>query len=129
VKKFAEQAGGRPRPDNFVFATNAVLSPATGGGKGQAIAELERAKSAWGLVDYDVWDYDRLRTFLDVDEEVRTRFGWITAGDVLAAMLRGLHAQSPDFERTIVNYLEKSLIGDRFVRPEEAGHGAGIRRC
>jgi hypothetical protein len=124
LTKFAERAGGRSRPANIVFVTNAVLSPAVGGGKDQAIAELEHAKSAWGLVDYDVWDYDKLRTLLDRDDEVRTRFGWITAGDVLAAMLGRIQDCGPDFERTIVNYLEKTLIGDRYVRLEEAGHSA-----
>jgi len=124
LKKFAERAGGRPPPTNYVFVTNAVLSPGTGAGKDKAIAELEHAKSAWGLVDYDIWDYDKLRTLLDRDAKVRTRFGWIVAGDVLAAMLRSMEYASPDFERTIINYLEKTLIGERFVRLEEAGHSA-----
>lgn len=124
LEKFAVHAGDRPRPTNFVFVTNVVLSPGGGGGKDRATTELERARSAWGLADYDIWDYDKLRTLLDVDEGVRTTFGWVTAGDVLAAMLGRLPDASPEFERTIVNYLEKSLIGDRFVRLEEAGHSA-----
>lgn len=124
LEKFARRAGGRPRPDYVVFATNAVLSPQTGGTKDQAIEKLEGAKATWGLRDYDIWDYDKLRTWLDLDEEVRTQFGWITAGDVLAKVVRAIEGATPAYEQAIVNYLEKTLIADRFVRLEEAGHSA-----
>ncbi len=124
LTKFDERAGGRPRPDYFIFVTNAVLSPRTGGTKDEAEKIFDAAKASWGLRDYDVWDYDRLRTWLDVDAEVRTTFGWITAGDVLGAVLTSLEGATPAFERAIRNYLEKTLVGDRFLRLEEAGYGA-----
>lgn len=124
LNKFAKQLGGRPRPHYFIFVTNAVLSPGTDGTKDQAIEILDAARDDWGLRDYDIWDFDKLRTWLDIDEEVRTRFGWITAGDVLAEMLRSMKHTNPAFDQAIVNYLEKTLIADRFVRLEEAGHSA-----
>lgn len=124
LQKFSERAGGRPRPTNYVFATNVDLSAGTGGAKDKAAAALEGARDGWGLGGYDIWDYPKLRAFLDTDEEVRTTFGWITAGDVLASVLRRLEDSTSEFERTIVNYLEKSIVSDRFVRLEEAGHSA-----
>jgi hypothetical protein len=127
LTKFARRAGGRERPDYFVFATNVVLGPGVDGAKDRAIAQLEEAKRRWGLRDYDIWDYDKLRAFLDVDHEVRTRFGWITAGDVLASMLQGGSDSQQEFERALAGYLEKALIDNRFVRLEEAGHSSDER--
>ena len=124
LDKFARRAGGRARPDYYVFVTNVVLSPGIGGTKDQAIELLETAKSAWGLRDYDIWDYDKLCTWIDLDAEVRTRFGWPTAGDVIERVIRTLDLSHPELERTLVNYLEKTLIADRFVRIEQAGHSA-----
>jgi hypothetical protein len=124
LTKFAKQEGGRTRPDCYIFATNAVLSPGVGGTKDQADKKLVAACTKWGLQDYELWDYDKLRTWLDIDQETRTRFGWITAGDVLGAMLKTIEGCTPDFERAITNFLEKTLVADRFVRLEEAGHSA-----
>ena len=124
LKKFAARTGGRSRPSYFIFVTNVVLSPRAGGAKDQAMKKLEEAKNRWGLRDYDIWDYDKLRTWLDVDAEVRTTFGWVTAGDVLGTVLHSIEDATTTFERAIVNYLEKTLIADRFVRLEEAGHSA-----
>ncbi len=123
LRKFEEEQGSREQPDYFVFVTNAVLSPGVKGGKDRAVSALEEAKS-WGLKDYAIWDYDQLRTYLDLDNEVRTTWGWITAGDVLGAVLEQLENAAPEFESTIANYLEKTLISDRFVRLEEAGYSS-----
>lgn len=114
----------RPQADYYVFATNVVLSPRRGGMKDQVLTALAEAGPKLGLREFDIWDYDKLRTWIDVDEEVRTRFGWITAGDVLAAMLKSISGATPDFEKAIVNYLEKTLVTDRFVHLEEAGHSS-----
>jgi hypothetical protein len=124
LDKFAERAGGRTRPDNYVFATNVVLSSGIGGAKDRAIELLEAAKSAWGLRDYDIWENDKLCTWIDLDAEVRTRFGWTMEGDVLERLRRTLDLSHPELERTLVNYLEKTLIAERFVRLEQAGHSA-----
>ncbi|WP_157251479.1 NACHT domain-containing protein [Patulibacter americanus] len=122
LAKFAAAEDGRPRPEYYLFATNAVLSPTTGGLKDQAESTLAQAQADWGLKGYDIWDYDKLVALINNDAEVRTRFGWITAGDVLAAMLDRIEDREPDFARTISNFLQKELISDRFVRLEEAGH-------
>ena len=111
-------------PEYFIFATNVVLTPVNeSGSKDEVIAEIEAFKAQVALKDYDVWDYDKIRVFLDNNEDVRRAYAaWITPGDVLAAMIERLSGRAPDLEETLFSFLQKELVSDQFVNLELAGH-------
>ena len=104
-------------PDYFVFATNAVLTPANGrGSKDRAMALLDEFKANTSLRGYAIWDYDQICTFLDADGDVRTAYEpFITPGDVLAAIMGQFHTHLAAMEETLVNFLQKR-VAERRIR-------------
>lgn len=112
----------RTRPTHYVFATNVALSsvPETGG---KALAD--KIAEEFPLIGFHVWDYDKLRAFLDVADGVRAAYAaYITPGDVLAEMMRHLQLAVPRFDDLIANYLEKELLSDQYANLEQAGRVA-----
>ncbi len=112
------------KPDYYLFVTNVVLTPvAELGGKDKLVGHLEAQKKTLGLKDFRVWDYDQLRTFLDMHIGVRTAYSaWITPGDVLAAVLEQIKLRQADFGAVMLNYVQKELRAEQYVRLGAAGH-------
>ena len=114
LQTFSERAGGRPRPTNYVFATNVDLGAGTGGAKDKAAAALEGAETGGASALYDIWDYPKLRAFVDADGEIRTTFGSITAGDVLRSVLRRLEDSTSEFGADDRQLPREVDVSDRF---------------
>lgn len=123
---FADPTKRRRKPEYYIFATNVVLTPVhEHGSKDRAFAIFEEFKNAVPLKGYDIWDYDKIRVFLDNSEEIRHSYdAWITPGDVLAQVVKRLQAHSSDFDQVLTNFLQKELLADQFVNLEQAGHSA-----
>ena len=124
IKKYLNPANKRRKPEYFIYATNVVLTPVQNqGSKDRAVALLETLKKRLPLKDYDIWDYDKIRAFLDDNQEIRRSYaGWITSGDVLYEILQSLDRKTPDLENTLHTFLQKELLADEFVNLEQAGH-------
>jgi hypothetical protein len=124
LKKFLSRQRNLRCPEYYIFATNVVLSPVyKTGSKDKAYAQISKAKEKLGIKGFDVWDYDKLRTFLDDAEDIRNGYGaWITAGDVLAKVVSTLQLKTANFDEILANFLQKELLNDRYANLEQAGH-------
>ena len=124
ITKYLNVENKRLKPDYFIYATNVVLTPVQGRGSKDRIVELlEDLKKRLPLKGYDIWDYDKIRIFLDDNQEIRRTYtAWITPGDVLCEILERLAPKTPDLQKTLHNFLQKELLADEFVNLEQAGH-------
>jgi hypothetical protein len=129
LEKFIDPERKLRRPDYYIFATNVVLTPVqAAGSKDKVDALIKKYKRRLGLKGYDIWDYDKIRAFLDADESIRRAYAaWITPGDVLAQAIEWLKPQQADFAQTITNFLQKELLADQYAKLEQAGHTADDR--
>lgn len=119
-----EDGRSRRKPDFFIFATNVALTPYPGSGSlDRCNATLATAAEKMSWSGFDIWDYNRIRSYLDDARDIREAYGaWITPGDVLAALAASIADARPDFDRTLRLYLEKELLSDQYVNLEQAGH-------
>jgi hypothetical protein len=108
LEDFANPKKGRRQPDYYIFATNVVLTPVQDKGtKDKAYNIFQEFKDSVPLKGYDIWDYDKIRVFLDNFEEIRRTYAdFITPGDVLSQ---------------IIDFIEprKNLFGDHYTNPED----------
>ena len=88
-----------PKPDYYIVATNARLSPAGDTGGVDSLKQLLRDHPV-GLRGHSVWHYEHICRLLDIHDGVRKTYaGFITAGDILSKlrdMLDGGAAQVGD---------------------------------
>src|ERR1700688_831406 len=71
LKKFLSRKRNLRRPEYYIFVTNVTFTPVYKvGSKDKAYARLNKTKELLGLKGFDVWDYDKLRTFLDDSEDI-----------------------------------------------------------
>ena len=124
IAKYLDPNNNLRKPDYFIYATNVVLTPVnTAGSKDRVEALLRDFKECLPLKGYDVWDYDKIRVFLDNNEDVRHAYtAWVTPGDVLSTILERLTPKTPNLKDTLYNFLQKELLSDEFVNLEQAGH-------
>ncbi len=86
LRLYLRQTSSLRMPQYFIFATNVVLSSSLGGGKDQVLKILH-GFAGDRRVEFDIWDYDKLRALLDRHADIRRSYmGWITPGDVLAQL-------------------------------------------
>jgi hypothetical protein len=139
LKRYEVEEFSRRPPEYLIFATNVTLSAVQETGAKDrmfALAEKEIVKTRkrrqngtpGGLRGFDVWDYDKLRVYLDQFEDVRRSFGaYISTGDVMAEMvstMRQLQAEVPRFDDASSRFLQKELLADRWANLEQAGSTA-----
>ena len=119
----------RRRPEYYILATNIVLTPVQNNGSlDKVISKFEEYALQLDLKGYAIWHYDKIRTFLDNNEDVRRAYAaWITPGDVLSEALRALGAGTSDAETVISSYIQKELLADQYANLEQAGHAADER--
>lgn len=124
LEKFVDPERNLRKPEYYIFATNVVLTPVQDlGSKDKVYALIEEFKEHLPLKGYDVWDYDKICTFLDGYEDIRRGYAaWITPGDVLAQVIEQLEPRQPDFEQIVTNFLQKELVADQYANLEQAGH-------
>ncbi|MDA0170389.1 hypothetical protein OJ998_14920 [Solirubrobacter taibaiensis] len=118
--------GRRRTPDFYIFATNAVLSPVSDRGFSDRLrTRVDEIAGELGMRDYDIWDYDKIRTLLDGAADIRTAYAaWITPGDVLDAIVTQFSPTRVDFKDVIASFLQKELLADQYVKLEQAGRAA-----
>lgn len=116
-------------PDYFVYVTNVVLTPYhTKGSKDKVTEVLEKFKLQVGLKGYDIWDYDKMRVFLDTYQDIRMAYtAFITPSDILAQILSHLVPNFSNVYDTLTMYVEKELLSDECVNLEQAGHSVDER--
>ncbi|HBL11067.1 MAG TPA: hypothetical protein DD379_06610 [Cyanobacteria bacterium UBA11162] len=124
LEAFSDSKKTRRKPDYYIFATNVVLTPVQDkGSKDKAYNLIQQFSEKVPLKDYDIWDYDKIRSFLDSLEEIRKAYAaWITPGDVLSEVIASIKPSRPDFEQVISNFLQKELVADQYANLEQAGH-------
>jgi len=124
LKKFQDRKRTLRHPEYYIFATNVAFTPVyKTGSKDKAYLRLTKAMGKLSLKGFDIWDYDKLRSFLDDAEDIRRAYGaWITPGDVLATVMSKLDLKQPHFDEILTNFLQKELLADRYAKLEQAGH-------
>ena len=135
LKRYEEGSASKVA-DHLIFATNVTLSPVEDSGAkdrmfalaNDAIARGREARQRGeqnGLLGFDVWDYDKLRMYLDQFEDVRRSFGaYVLPGDVLAetvATLEGIRNSAPSFDDSMSLFLQKELLAEQWVNLDQAG--------
>ena len=124
LKAFIDPKKKRKKPQYYIIATNAILTPpAQSGGKDKATSLFTRYRRKLGLRDWAIWDFDEICKFLDQFSDIRTAYAcWITAGDVLSEVMAQLAGKKPNFLEIMSNFLAKELRSDQFANLEQAGH-------
>lgn len=109
-------------PEYYLLCTNVKLSPVSRkGAKDLALDLLGKARARTKLRDFDIWDYDKLRGYLDHAPEItRTYAAWISPGDVLTDVIKSLNCR-PNFGEVMGNFPQKELLADQFVNLKQAG--------
>src|ERR1041385_35364 len=129
LKKYSNRRRKLVKPQYYIFVTNLGLSAVPkSGGRAQVTALLESYSAKLGLKDFAIWDYNDLRGFLDGDSDLRSAYGnFITAGDVLAAMMHNLTIDKPDFLDVMHTFLQKELITDMSAKLQSAGEDPDVQ--
>ena len=115
-----DERGTRPF---YLFATNVVLSPVHDrGAKDRCFALLDERAERLGFVDYDIWDYDKIRAFLDDAADIRrANRAWITPGDVLSDLIDGAEADRQRVSLAVSRFLQKQCEAEQYARLEQTG--------
>ncbi len=124
LKAYANSNSKRRAPDYYIFATNVVLTPVgSTGSKDRADWLFQKYSKRVPLKGYTLWDSDQISTYLRVHLRVREHYEiWTTPGDVLNEVIRQLNDVSPNFESSLVAFLQKELRSDQFVNLDQGGH-------
>src|SRR5262249_31215814 len=70
------------------------------------------------------WDADKISRFLDGQRQIATAYAaWITAGDVLEAVITALKPKLSDFQDVMLTFLQKELLAAQYANLRQAGHG------
>jgi hypothetical protein len=118
------RAARKKQPDYLLFITNVALSPGAGGGKDQLRDHLvaKIAENKLPVRDFQVWDYDDVRTRLDDASDIRQTYSaWITPGDVIARLLETQAREEEEFHRALRLHAAKTLREDHNLNLRQSG--------
>jgi len=122
LSEFTKQDSPRQKPDYYLLVTNVVLTPPQDTGSKDKAFQLLRTANL-DLIECDIWDYDKLRALLDLAPEITRRYAaWITAGDVLHAVVQQIDRAIPNFDRTLSRFLQNEIWIDQYANLEQGGH-------
>jgi hypothetical protein len=112
------------KPEYFLIATNALLSPSPDNGKDAAkkfvASEIERLSLP--IVGFRIWDFDDLRSLLDDADGIRRRYAaFLTAGDVIASLLDFTTNEDRDLGKALATSAALSLTDDAPLNLTQAG--------
>lgn len=114
-----------PKPHYFVFCTNVELTSASGGGKDKLKALIASYKVDLGLVDFDIWDKDKLNALIDCYSEIRRRFcAFFTTGDLLTSIAESLELGN-DVSQALMTYVRNELASENDAKVSQAGDRTG----
>jgi len=123
IKKFVSRRRNLRKPDYYLFVTNVSLTGVAGTGSRDRVSSMfNKYKSKLNLLGHGAWDYNDIRGFLDGDQDLRIAYGhFITAGDVLAEMMKLMKPVNADFGDIMHIFLQKELIADTSAKLQSAG--------
>ncbi|GAA2406058.1 hypothetical protein GCM10010191_12560 [Actinomadura vinacea] len=111
-------------PDYFLVITNVGLSPEPETGGWAKIEKYMREKVLPRLPfkGWRIWDYTTLSRLLDdTSDIVRSYYGLITPGDVLARLHDYVTGLAPDLGDTLLTHAAKELLAEQSVTLGQAG--------
>lgn len=118
LKRFREQEPEYITPDNYLFYTNIVLTPAKGTGVKDKINAFVEANNDI-IKHFYVKGYDEICAMLDNNRDVAACYAaLITSGDVLVKLLAG---GNPDNSKWMKKYLYCEFEEEMYTRMEQAG--------
>ncbi len=120
----AKKRVGEKTPKYLLFATNVVLSGTHAtGGKDQFDRYMDSAGDELDLDDWYVWDYDEIRTMLDMHTNVRQRyFELIVTGDFLLKLDSFFSLETALEIRQLAGHAVSELVNRQWVRTGDAGY-------
>ena len=123
LKKFKSRSRKLRKPEYYVFATNVRLTAVHRVGSRDRVSKLlDSYATALKIKAHAVWDYNDLRGFIDADEDIRGAYThFITAGDVLAEVIKHIKLERADFVGVMHAFLQKELIADFSAKLQSAG--------
>jgi hypothetical protein len=122
-------------PEYFIFATNVVLTSASGGGgKDRADEIFKEFQKKLPLKGYGVWDSVQLQSYITAYTDIRNRFTqFLTPSDLLAAVVQEFADREEDFENLLHVYLDRTIRNDQDSRLDQGEFwqrgGHLFRRC
>jgi hypothetical protein len=124
LPNFLEKKRRLRKPEHYVVATNVSLSAVSGRGTKDNVSKLLRDYAPKvGYKDFDIWDSDKIRVFLDQYRDIATTYSaWITPGDVLRKLIDTIEGATPGFDETLATFLKKELLSSQYANLEQAGH-------
>jgi len=124
MKKFQDPKRNLEKPDNYIFFTNAKLTPVQKVGGRDKIEELKQ-KYKNLIPNITIISYDDLCRLLDNNRDIATAYSsFILAGDVLVKLLNLLEIEEEkklNTQRTIITYLERTFQDDLYSKLIQAG--------
>jgi hypothetical protein len=111
LQKFADNERGLRVPKYYIFASNVRLSsisPRTSrrgkpvlGGKDRISAVFDEFPDL-PIEAWDVWDYDKLRAYLEDSSDIRGSYAaWITPSDLIMNLMSSINGYQAAFEDTM----------------------------
>ncbi|MEU8092920.1 NACHT domain-containing protein [Micromonospora chalcea] len=117
----------RPKPDNLLFITNAVLSAVPGHGV-DAVQEVFAEFPQLDLKNTAVWHYDHVCRLLDQHPSVRHAYaGLLTTGDVLTQLHRFLTGEALDVGESMRVHAAKELVAEQWLKLGSVGNAPNER--
>jgi hypothetical protein len=108
-------------PNYFLFATNVMLSPASGGGLDQFDALMKGYSETLSIRGWHVLHREEIERMLDGEMDVRRRFSALIApGDALHSAT-DVVGTSVDFRVALQTHAKKLLRDERIIRLSEQG--------
>lgn len=124
MSKFKDKKRKIEIPDNYLFFTNAKLTPVQKSG-GRDKIERVKMKYKYLIPNIYISSYDELSKLLDNNRDVATAYSsFILAGDILAKLFNLLEYEEKKKHNTqniILTYLEKSFNADLYSKLIQAG--------
>jgi len=113
-------------PDNLIFMTNIILTPAANSGGQDKISALCRAlEKQYHINHIHVISSDDLQRLLDLNRDIATAYApFILPGDILAELLKMLHTEKDRqgiIHEGICRFLEAEFFEDSQSKLEQAG--------
>ncbi|MCB9309931.1 MAG: hypothetical protein H6567_07740 [Lewinellaceae bacterium] len=124
MSKFQEKKRKIETPKNYLFFTNAKLTPVQTSGGRDKIEDLKKQYTR-SIPNIYIASYDELCKLLDNNRDVATTYSsFILAGDILAKLYNLLDYEEKKKQNTqniILTYLEKSFNADLYSKLIQAG--------
>lgn len=126
VKKYEIRKSKVRKPDNLIFLTNIILTPAAnGGGIDKMRGFIQKITSDFGIKNVHILSYDDLVSHLNGNRDIATAFSsFILSGDILKQLYELLGKANADNNKVsdfLCRYLEVEFKNNLSSKLEHAG--------